>query len=75
MELKTGQSEELTIYKKSIFLKQGKTKKAIEEIKKLKKLDKSSAKYDLEIAAIYGREEAYEVIRKSQLDYQNKFLK
>ena len=29
----------------------------------------------VEIAAVYGREEAYEVIRKSQLDYQNKFLK
>jgi inorganic pyrophosphatase len=28
-----------------------------------------------EITNVYGKEEAFEVIRKSRLDYQNKFLK
>lgn len=29
----------------------------------------------VEIAAVYGKEEAYEVIRRSQIDYQNRFRK
>ncbi len=73
LESSLGFNEDIILQKKDLYVLQGKSEPAIQEILKLKQEDRSSSKYDLLIADIYAASKQPEKVRDVFNDIEAKY--